>query len=371
MSGDKIQLLRSDEDDIMTSKERVYSVNRITPDPYIHCWRKQPKIHEKEMLMKLIYDQMKYQDSFDICIEIGNAIFSAILLILKSYSNFFANREFADGACIKLSESRITRDTFTDIYKWILSKRKQIDREDIIPLLLGAQYLEVELLEQQIWNLIQDCEKFQEDEAFLLYQEAKLWKCTKVQNMMIQRVQRFFMTVVCSEEFLIMEPNEVMNWLRLDSIGINMEVEVFYAAARWMLFNWNDRKVYLMDLVKLVRFGIIDPWRIVEFRMNKKMGKLEVILNNSDFQDTLESSLSYSTYRNCFNDDSHDQFNDFLKRFNFKKIYPRDQMIDPMWQEYYKQTPYTFQHFEDYLKMTLERRFHSLVYTKYQIQQEQ
>jgi BTB And C-terminal Kelch len=163
-------------------------------------------------------------------------------------------------------------------------------------------------LEQQIWNLIQNGEKFQESDAYLLYLEAKYCRCEKVQHMMMSRVQKFFMTVVCSEEFLTMEPHEIHSWLKLDSIGINSEVDVFYSAARWLLHDWEIRKDYLISLMKLVRFGLIEPWRIVEYRMNKNMGKLTELLINDQLQCMLETSLSYAAYRNSCNNDSSERF---------------------------------------------------------------
>lgn len=209
----------------------------------------------------------------------------------------------------------------------------------------------------QIWNLIQDGEKFQESEAYLLYLEAKYCRCEKVQLMMMSRVQKFFMTVVCSEEFLMMEPYEIHKWLGLDSIGINSEVDVFYSAARWLLHDWELRKEYLMSLMKLVRFGLIEPWRIVEYRMNKNMEKLTQLLANDELQANLESSLSYAVYRVSCNDDSSERFADFLSRFGFKRFYSRDLMIDPLWQRAFKNSSYSYDHFEEYLNIVRSNAF--------------
>lgn len=175
--------------------------------------------------------------------------------------------------------------------------------------------------------------------------------------MMISRVQRFFMTVVCSEEFLTMEPYEIHNWLKLDSIGINSEVDVFYSAARWLLYDWELRKEHLMSLMKLVRFGLIEAWRIVDYRMNNKMGNLTELLRNDELQTMLESSMCYSAYRISCNDDSSERFADFLSRFGFQRLYSRDLMLDPLWQRSFKDSPYTFEQFEEYLAIIRSNAF--------------
>lgn len=259
----------------LSGQERVYSIHSIAPDPYHDNWKCMPAIHKKKSLMEIVSEQLKKSESFDVLVLIGEESYQCLMMILQSYSKYFKQRSRHDKV-ITLPTSKLTGKIFKKIYDWMLLESKKVERENLIPLLNGAQFLEVELLEQQIWNLIQDGERFQENEAFLLYLEARQHNCEKVQNMMMNRVQRFFPTVVASEEFLLMDPFEVCNWLKLDSIGINLEVEVFYAAARWLLHKWDQRKDFLVELVKVVRFGIIAPWRIVEFRHNKNTGKLQV-----------------------------------------------------------------------------------------------
>ena len=167
---------------------------------------------------------------------------------------------------------------------------------------------------------------------------------------MMSRVQKFFLTLVCSEDFLAMEPYEIQEWLKLDSIGINTEVEVFYIAVRWLMHDWEQRQKHLISLMKLVRFGLLEPWRIVEFRLKSNARSLTEILNDDKVQKILESSLSYSAYRSS-NDESSEQFADFLSRFGFERLYSRDLMIDKIWQRMFKHTQYTYDHFEEYLNI--------------------
>lgn len=253
------------DDDDMDEDLRVYSINEIIPDPYIEHWKFSPSAVKDTRCMDMIAAQFKRQDSLDISLRIhgGNGIdeiFQVNTMILQCYSMFFQKRSCHEKE-IKLLPGRITPNVFHKIYEWMMSTPKFVERDGLIPLLQGAQYLKVSLMEQQIWNLIQNGKKFQENEAFLLYLEAKQWRCEKVQHMMSARVQRFFLTVVSSEDFFLMDAAEIMNWLKLDGIGINLEVEVFYCAARWLLFDWDNRNQHLMDLMKLVRFGLIEPWR--------------------------------------------------------------------------------------------------------------
>jgi hypothetical protein len=183
----------------------------------------------------------------------------------------------------------------------------------------------------------------------MLYLEARN-RCESVEIMMMSRIQRFFMTFVCSEDFLEMDFKDLLNWLQVESIRVNIEVEVFYSAARWLLHDWEHRKKYLSPVMELVRFGLLEPWRIVDFRKNENQGKLSILLDDEEVQKMLESSLSYAVYRlSC--DDSSERFSDFLSRFNFKRLHPRNVMVDNVWQRNFKHTSYSFDQFEEYLKI--------------------
>lgn len=323
--------------------QRVYRIDRIAPDPFLDTWKSVPLIPKKSNLMKRIATEFAKPESFDVSVLIGNDVFNCLMLTLQSYSKFFKARSRHEKS-ITLESTKISSTIFQNIYEWILTKSKSVSRSGLIPLLMGAQYLQVELLEQQIWNLIQDGSRFQENEAFFLYLEAKQWKFWKIQCMMMHRVQRFFMSIVCSEEFLSMEPEEIKLWLQLDSIGVNSEVDVFYSACRWLLHHWDDRKVFLMDVMKHVRFGLIEPWRIVEFRQNKNTGRIQEILDNCELQAVLEPSLSYSVYR-MSKDELTEEFGDFLTRFGLKRLFSRESS-DAYWQMFHTDSTFTYEDFE-------------------------
>lgn len=328
-------------------QERVYSIDRIAPDAYTETWKVSPNIPKKKLLTRAIRDYLNKPDSGDIKIHIESDEFDCVMLVLQCYSTFFQNRSKHEKI-VKLPSEQISPPVFFRVYEWMLSSSKKVERDEMIPLLLGAKFLQVSLLETQIWNLIQDGTRFQEAEAFLLYIEAKHWKCEEVQRMMMPRVQRFFMIVVSSEEFVLMEPQEVKGWLRLESIKINSEMEVFYIAARWLLHNWQERKNHLIELTESVRFGLFPLYNIVEFRERKNAGKLDKILESKELQKILEESLSYATYRANFPDKHSEEFTDFLNRFNFKRQYPRASP-DSQWAQNYRNVDYTFEVFEGYL----------------------
>ena len=305
---------------------------------------------DKDDLKKLIIAEYKKPKSYDILVQIDGKKFECQLLILQCYSDFFAKRS-KDEKVIELNGSDINPNAFCSIYRWMISTSKQIERDGLISLLIGAEYLQVPQLIEQCWNLIQNINWFQEDQAYLLYKEAKTWKYDKIQSMMMKQVKKIFLTVVGTLDFIKMDKNEVKQWLQLENIGINSEVEIFYAAARWLLYDWNERQKHLMELMSEVRFGLFPAWRIVILRKNDNTGKLQEMLKNQELQKYLEDSMSYSIYRSCFESTDYSRFADFLCRFGYQQLFEREIVCDPYWQKWHKKSLYTFEDFQNYLKI--------------------
>lgn len=148
-------------------KERVYSIHRIAPEFHVTTWKASPKLQKKTSLMEVVGEQLETPESFDVSVVIGGESFNCLMMILQSYSKYFKVRSRHDKV-ITLPRSKITEKIFGKIYEWMLMESKAVGRESLIPMLIGAQFLQIESLEQQIWHLIQDGERFQENEAFLL-----------------------------------------------------------------------------------------------------------------------------------------------------------------------------------------------------------
>lgn len=170
------------------------------------------------------------------------------------------------------------------------------------------------------------------DEAFMLYLEAKACKHVATQKLMLPRICKFFLSVVASRDYLEMDLKEVTDLLQLNSIGVNTELDVFYAATRWLLYN-STRLEYIFEIFKCIRFGLIVPWKLVEFRINQKLGPLQKLLEHHQVDDMIDSGLSYSTYKcSIDSEENSEQFLDFLERFGLKRQYPRQIVQESYWQ---------------------------------------
>lgn len=52
------------------------------------------------------------------------------------------------------------------------------------------------------------------------------------------------------------------------------ELDVYDAAARWLLYNWELRKPYTVDMMSTVRFGLLTPLQLTQIRHSAEMTAL-------------------------------------------------------------------------------------------------
>ncbi|XP_017054911.1 uncharacterized protein LOC108097245 [Drosophila ficusphila] len=186
-------------------------------------------------------------------IQIGDKTFRCIPNLLKCYSVWFANRDWRINH-FRFPEREVPARGFEVLYRWMRTEQLP-DFNTSVSTLQVSRHLQVHMLEKVCWEILSDS-SVREKVAFQVYLEAKRLPALQlVCEVMLNRLRYSFLALVGSSEFLDL-PVEVMELiLRRDSIGVNSEMEVFFAALRWLGHkNVSKRLKYLRRLMACVRF---------------------------------------------------------------------------------------------------------------------
>lgn len=158
-------------------------------------------------------------------IRIAETTFNCHMLVLQCYSEFF--KSLNGEQQIVLPADQVTAQAFHKVYEWMLTCQPIVQREGILELFNAAQFLKIRGLVAQCWVCLDDDKRFSEDAAFLLYLEARvLGQDELIQRLMLNRVSKFFLTLVASREFLEFGVDELCRLLSSNSIGVNSETDV-------------------------------------------------------------------------------------------------------------------------------------------------
>ncbi|XP_045532146.1 uncharacterized protein LOC123719519 isoform X3 [Pieris brassicae] len=267
------------------------------------------QLPKKQELFQEFYRRILNKINTDCIVHIGNEEFHCHRIVLEIYSSLFSKNPQRE---IELSNSNVKPTAFQIIYEWMtvsgLESNKLLKRENVLDLFAGSQYLGIKDLEDQCWSFIANDNIFNEDSAFVLYRGARVQHLTPVMELMVPRVKRFFLPLVASSDFLGLEPEEVMTFLKSNYICVASEIEVLMAGVRWLYGDWTSRKRFVTDVMRCVRFGLISPWQLVDIKRNPDNAEILEIVNEPDVQQMVDDGLAYVIIKYWYGNNSKNYY---------------------------------------------------------------
>ncbi|KAJ8680015.1 hypothetical protein QAD02_015802 [Eretmocerus hayati] len=264
---------------------------------------------EKTDLYRELSRRITQYKNADCIIRIGNDEFHCHLLVLQSYSSFFDDRNIKD---MDLTGSTVTSRAFSIIYDWMISTTSEschlLRRDNILEIFLAAQYLGIKELEEQCWAFIDNDELFCEDTAFLLYLEARKIGNTAVMELMVPRIMKFFLMLVSTKDFLELAVEELCLLLRSNYICVNSEMEILMSAVRWLMYDWESRKQYMIEVMKCVRFGLIAPWQLVDVKRNPENPEFMELMSYPEIQKMVDDGLAFVIIKYWYGNQTEDYY---------------------------------------------------------------
>ncbi|XP_063697014.1 actin-binding protein IPP [Culicoides brevitarsis] len=227
----------------------------------------------------------------DLQVLIGDEIFNCHKIVLQAYSKLFYETP-TEAQTVRLAADKITPGAFSAIYEWMISSNPVVKRQGILQLFIAARYLKISELVEQCWSCF-DSDNFIEDQAFLLYLEARFSGETMIMELMISRISKFFLTLVASKEFLSLSPDEVCSFLKCSQIAVHSELEVLYSGLRWIFHDWESRQSEIVKVISCIRFALIPPWQLVEFSRTSDCSEIAEIMKYGEVIKMVRDSLDY------------------------------------------------------------------------------
>lgn len=121
-------------------------------------------------------------------------------------------------------QDKCSPESFAFIYEWMITGEpsyRDLTRDNVLDVFTSAKYLKIKDLVEQCWAFIDNNDVFNEDTAFLLYMDAKEKNLPEVRELMLPRIQHFFLMLVSSQDWLELEVEDVKNILKSNYIRVN------------------------------------------------------------------------------------------------------------------------------------------------------
>ncbi|KAH8388087.1 hypothetical protein KR093_011599, partial [Drosophila rubida] len=217
-----------------------------TLDPYL------VNLPPKYDLYEIADEMLEKNEGAYMRVEIATYVFECIPSLLKVYSNWFAALKW-NIDCVMLDERDVPPKGFKAIYKWMRTQH-EIKYKHVLRALQAAKYLKIDLLETDLWAVLSKPE-VREKQAFEVFSNSgSMALLGDVRGLMLSRIRKYFLPLVATKDFGKLHLDQLIDLLKLTSIGVNSEIEVLFAAVRWIIYNSRDRLQYMEDIMACVRF---------------------------------------------------------------------------------------------------------------------
>lgn len=282
----------------------------------------------------------------DTKVVIGNDTFDCHMVVLKVYSEFFAKmskNEVVDKETVILPEEEVTPIAFHMIYEWMLSDDGKVNRPHFAEVFKATKFLGIPELMNQIMSTVDSHEVIGEREALTIYLEAKAIDEKILQQLMMSRISKLFLTFSASWEYLNLLVEEVEGFLKSNNLGVSSELGVLFVTIRWLQHKWPLRKKQVPQLLKFVRFELIQSWQLVELKNYPK--ELAHIFKTPEVQEMIDKALSNISLGHSYIAGEGDEIPQVLQR---------RLVNDPLWNEFsFERNPnmaQNYRNFTQYLK---------------------
>ncbi|CAH0554914.1 unnamed protein product [Brassicogethes aeneus] len=269
-------------------------------------WEK-VKLPEKKNLYLELYSRITNYTNADCKVYIENEEFNCHLIVLQCYSELFD--AYIAVKKVELPSDKCSAASFAFIYEWMITGEpsyRELNRDNVLDIFNSAKYLKIKDLVEQCWAFIDNPDVFSEDTAFLLYVDAKIKNLPEVRELMLPRVQSFFLMLVSSQDWLELELEDVKNFLKSNYISVNCEMEVFMSAVRWLKHDWVNRDKYKYEILECVRFGNIAPWQLVDIKRNPENPDFLELAKDARICKMIDDGLAFVIIKYWYGQENND-----------------------------------------------------------------
>ncbi|KAH8364044.1 hypothetical protein KR084_001904, partial [Drosophila pseudotakahashii] len=200
---------------------------------------------------------------------VGDSVYKCQVLQLRVYSKLFEDNVQRKDL-IMFPDNLMSNECFEMVYGWMISEQIYCPRKMLLNLLLAAQRLQCQSLVEVVYNCLDDHAHYSELKAFACFLEAKRKGMLKMADMMLSRLAKSFLALVCMKEYRDMDINCLCYMLSSDNLAVQSEIEVFYSALYWLLSKFRRRKKYIEEVLGLVRFHMMPSEFLLLWSQNLK-----------------------------------------------------------------------------------------------------
>ncbi|KAH8300987.1 hypothetical protein KR044_008174, partial [Drosophila immigrans] len=321
-------------------------------------------VPEKGKLLDIATQMLETNEGAYLRVEIASHVFDCNPRLMRLYSAWFAVLQW-NVDYVMLDERDVAPKAFRVIYQWMRTQRA-IKMKHLAKVMQGAKYLKMDTLIEECWDILAD-PPVREKQAFQLFWDAgNMPLLDDMRHLILSRVRAYFLPLVASEDFVKLHRDQLIDLLTQTCIGVNSEIEVLFAAVRWIVHNTHDRLPHMQAVMKCIRF-IYLPMRILFALRDGTIAAETGVINtpehvllefhkDQNLRNHLSEAMSFISMELQSDDDADNYSDGFGKKtLVMRKNEPRRWIYFPMCKYHLPRLEYPHSHkitYADFMEFT-------------------
>ncbi|XP_017082835.1 kelch-like protein 40b [Drosophila eugracilis] len=250
----------------------------------------------KENIIRKITNILQNKIGTDMVVHVGDQDFPCHWPVLYYYSEYF--KKFEKVNDIFLSSDKVTPKGFQLVYEWMTDINAEIPWKNFVDLYMAVDFLKISELHELICCRLDNPKLLSGFEAFKFFLQTLPLNSALLQDLMLTRINKYFLLAVATEEYLNLEPKHVFNMLNQMNMCVNSEMEMFMSGVRWLLYDWPNRKQYAVTIMQAIRFNLMPAWYTTSLKSKHQNANFQELLDISEVQTMINLGMSFSVTHN-------------------------------------------------------------------------
>ncbi|XP_074652354.1 kelch-like protein 18 [Tubulanus polymorphus] len=225
----------------------------------------------------------------DVTLRVDNHMFTAHRIVLASsipYFHAMFTHDMVESRQNDITMQGIEHSALEALVNFAYNGRVQLDSNNVQNILVGASFLQLQSVKEACCDFLKN--RLTPNNVLGILAFAEQFMCPSVTEAANKYIQKHFMEVSKSDEFLQITYTEIHDILSRDELYVTSEEQVFEAMLAWIKADLQERKDHLSELLKLVRLPLLTPQFLAD-----RVAMVDLIKTSLRCRDLVDEAKDY------------------------------------------------------------------------------
>lgn len=225
----------------------------------------------------------------DISLVVDGHTVTAHRIVLAATIPYFRamfTHDMAESRQREVTIKGIEPSVLEHLVNFAYSSKIVLTTENVQSLLIGASFLQLHNVRSACCAFLE--KRLRSNNVLGVRQFADTLSCSMLVDAANKYIEKYFMIVAPTDEFLTLSFNEVYEIVGRDELYVDSEEQVFEAVMAWIKRNVSERQEYLPQLLTRVRMPLLSPQYLTDHVFTE-----ELVRTSHRCRDLLDEAKDY------------------------------------------------------------------------------